>query len=149
MANMRYVRPGWFSKHLFNPMVRGLTRLGISVAGSRELRVRGRNSGQWRSTPVNLLTVDGRRYLVSPRGTTQWVRNIRVSGAGELRHGRRTEAFRAVELPDSEKVPVLRGYLRKWGWEVGHFFENVDKNATDDDLARIAADFPVFKVIAG
>jgi deazaflavin-dependent oxidoreductase (nitroreductase family) len=148
MAKTRYVRPGWFSKHVLNPMVRGLMRLGISVAASRELRVRGRSSGQWRSTPVNLLTVDDQRYLVSPRGATQWVRNIRASGTGELRLGRRTDAFRAVELTDSEKVPVLRGYLRKWGWELGRFFENVDKNATDDDLARIAPDFPVFKVIA-
>jgi deazaflavin-dependent oxidoreductase (nitroreductase family) len=148
MAKTRYVRPGWFSKHVLNPMVRGLMRLGISVAASRELRVRGRSSGQWRSTPVNLLTVDDQRYLVSPRGATQWVRNIRASGTGELRLGRRTEVFRAVELADSEKVPVLRGYLRKWGWELGQFFENVDKNATDDDLARIAPDFPVFKVIA-
>jgi deazaflavin-dependent oxidoreductase (nitroreductase family) len=148
MSETRYLRPGWFTRHVFNATVQGLTRLGISVAGSRELRVRGRKSGEWRSTPVNLLTVAGERYLVSPRGTTQWVRNIRVSGTGELRRGRRTEAFRAAELPDDAKVPVLRGYLDKWGWEVGQFFEGVDKSATDDDLARIAPGFPVFRVLA-
>jgi deazaflavin-dependent oxidoreductase (nitroreductase family) len=148
MSGTRYVQPGWFTKHVFNRMVRLLTRLGISVAGSRELRVRGRTTGEWRSTPVNLLTVDGLRYLVAPRGTTQWVRNIRESGGGELRHGRQTEAFRAVEVADSDKVPILRDYIRRWGWEVGQFFEGVDKNATDDDLAGIAADFPVFRVVA-
>ncbi len=142
----RYVEPGWFTRNIFNRGVRRLTRLGISVAGSRELRVRGRKSGEWRSTPVNLLTVDGARYLVAPRGTTQWVRNLRAAGAGELKVGRRTEGFTAAELADTDKPPVLQEYLRRWAWEVGAFFEGVDKNATADDLARIAPDFPVFRV---
>jgi deazaflavin-dependent oxidoreductase (nitroreductase family) len=147
MNDARYVQPGWFTQNVFNRAVRRLTRMGISVAGSRELRVRGRKSGEWRSTPVNLLTAGDDRYLVSPRGTTQWVRNIRSSGEGELRVGRRVETFRIAELPDEVKVPVLREYLRKWGWEVGAFFEGVDKSATDDDLARIAPGFPVFRVL--
>jgi deazaflavin-dependent oxidoreductase (nitroreductase family) len=142
----RYVQPGWFTKHVFNRAVRTLTRVGISVAGSRELRVRGRKSGEWRSTPVNLLTLDADRYLVAPRGTTQWVRNIRVTPEAELRVGRRTERVRADELPDADKIPVLREYLRRWGWEVGAFFEGVDKDATDADLIRISPDFPVFRV---
>lgn len=145
----RYVQPGWFTRRIFNGVVRGLTRIGISVAGSRELRVRGRTSGEWRTTPVNLLTVDGERYLVAPRGNTQWVRNIRAAGAGELRVGRRTESFRIAEVGDDRKSPILRDYLRRWGWEVGAFFEGVDKNASDDDLARIAPGFPVFRIIAG
>jgi deazaflavin-dependent oxidoreductase (nitroreductase family) len=143
---MRYVQPGWFTRNVFNRSVRTLTRLGLSVAGSRELRVRGRTSGEWRATPVNLLTSGGERYLVAPRGTTQWVRNLRVAGTGELRVGRRTEQFRAEELADEAKTPVLREYIRKWGWEVGSFFEGVDKDATDADLARIAPDFPVFRL---
>lgn len=142
----RYVQPGWFTRNVFNRTVRRLTRLGVSVAGSRELRVRGRKSGEWRTTPVNLLTVGGERYLVAPRGTTQWVRNLRAAGDGELRVGRRTEAFRAEELDDGAKPPVLREYLRKWAWEVGAFFEGVDKHATEADLARIAPDFPIFRV---
>jgi deazaflavin-dependent oxidoreductase (nitroreductase family) len=146
MTEHRYIAPDWFTQHVFNPVVRGLTRIGISVAGSRELRVRGRKSGEWRATPVNLLTVDGVRYLVAPRGTTQWVRNIRVSGSGELRIGRRTEQFRAVVVGDDGKVPVLRAYVRRWSWEVGKFFEGVDKNATDADLTRVAPGFPVFRV---
>jgi deazaflavin-dependent oxidoreductase (nitroreductase family) len=148
MTEARYVEPGWFTRQVFNRTVRRLTRWGISVAGSRELRVRGRTSGVWRSTPVNLLTVDGARYLVAPRGTTQWVRNLRASGAGELKVGRRVEVFSASEMADGAKTPILREYLRRWGWEVGSFFEGVDKNATDADLARIAPDFPVFAVHA-
>src|ERR671937_222443 len=88
-------------------IVSGLTSMGISLLGSRVLYVRGRKSGEWRTTPVNLLTHDGERYLVAPRGHTQWVRNMRVSGSGRLLLGRRApEEFSAVELPDSEKVPL-------------------------------------------
>jgi deazaflavin-dependent oxidoreductase (nitroreductase family) len=148
MAGERYVRPGWFTRHLFNGAVAGLTRLGISVAGSRELRVRGRTSGEWRTVPVNLLKVGGKRYLVAPRGTTQWVRNLRAAGGGELRIGRRTETFSATELDDDAKALVLREYVRRWGWELGSFFEGVDKDASDGDLARIAPGFPVFAVDA-
>ena len=115
---------------MFNTTVAALTRAGISVYGSRVLAVRGRKSGEWRTTPVNLLTVDGQRYLVAPRGQAQWVRNMRAAGAGELRVGRRTEPFTATELADADKPPVLREYLRKWGWEVGRFFEGVTKDAS-------------------
>jgi len=147
MPEPRYVQPGWFTRNVFNRTVRRLTRWGVSVAGSRELRVQGRKSGEWRSTPVNLLTIDGERYLVAPRGVTQWVRNIRVNPAAELRVGRRTESFRADELADPQKVPVLREYVRRWGWEVGAFFEGIDKNSSDAELARIAPGFPVFRVL--
>jgi deazaflavin-dependent oxidoreductase (nitroreductase family) len=149
MPDNRYLQPGWFTRNVFNRTVRRLTRWGVSVAGSRELRVRGRTSGEWRSTPVNLLSISDQRYLVAPRGTTQWVRNIRVNPAAELRVGRRSESFRAEELPDTEKVPVLREYVRRWGWEVGAFFEGIDKNSSDADLARIAGGFPVFRVLPG
>ncbi|HEY6787843.1 MAG TPA: nitroreductase/quinone reductase family protein, partial [Trebonia sp.] len=104
----RYVQPGGGTR-IFNDAVAGLTKLGISVWGSRVLFVRGRTSGEWRSTPVNLLTFEGERYLVAPRGTTQWVRNIRAAdGAGELHLGRRVEPFTAIELADDDKPPVLR-----------------------------------------
>ena len=146
MTESRYLRPGWFTRNVFNRAVQGLARMGVSVAGSAELRVRGRTSGEWRSTPVNVLTVAGERYLVAPRGTTQWVRNIRVSGEGELRRGRRTEAFRAEEVPDEAKAAALRGYLSKWAWEAKQFF-GVGKDATDADLARIAPGLPVFRIL--
>lgn len=148
MSESRYVQPGWFTRNVFNRTVRRLTRMGISVYGSRELRVRGRSSGQWRTTPVNLLTVDGARYLVAPRGETQWVRNLRVADGGELRVGRRAASFRAAELADVEKVPVLREYLRKWAWEVGQFFDGIDKNSSDEQLRTVASGFPVFRISA-
>src|SRR5581483_1913894 len=125
MSNERYIRPGWFTRNVFNRSVAVATRLGISVWGSRILRVRGRTSGEWRQTPVNLLTVGGRRYLVAPRGVTQWVRNLRVAGGGELMLGRRTERFVATEVADADKDDILRAYLRRWKAEVGAFFDGV------------------------
>jgi deazaflavin-dependent oxidoreductase (nitroreductase family) len=148
MNETRYIEPDWFTRHIFNRTVQGLTRLGISVAGSRELRVRGRKSGEWRSTPVNLLTHAGARYLVAPRGETQWVRNLRAAGEGELVLGRRTERFRAVELEDADKPALLRAYLRRWRVEVGVFFAGVSADSPDEDLRRIAPDHPVFRIEA-
>ena len=142
----RYVRPGWFTQHVFNPLVAALTRAGVSVWGSRELRVRGRTSGEWRTTPVNLLTIGTDRYLVAPRGVTQWVRNLRAAGEGELKVGKRTEAFRATELGDDEKPPILRAYLKRWKAEVGVFFGGVSGSSPEEDLRRIAPDHPVFRI---
>jgi deazaflavin-dependent oxidoreductase (nitroreductase family) len=149
MADERYVRPGWFTRHVLNPAVAGLTRAGVSVWGSRVLQVRGRTSGVVRETPVNLLTVDGRRYLVAPRGVTQWVRNLRVAGEGSLRVGRRVETFRCAEIPDADKPPLLRAYLQRWRMEVGVFFAGVGPDAADADLLRIAPDHPIFRVLTG
>ena len=145
----RYVKPGWFTQHVFNPTIALFTRMGLSVWGSRELRVRGRKSGEWRTNPVNLLTLDGTEYLVAPRGTTQWVRNLRVAGTGELRVGRRVQAFRATELSDADKVPVLRAYLLRWKAEVGAFFDGVDGKASDAELLAIAPDHPAFRIDNG
>jgi deazaflavin-dependent oxidoreductase (nitroreductase family) len=124
--------------------VRWLTRRGISVAGSRELSVAGRRTGIVRTAVVNLLVVDGDRFLVAPRGATEWARNLRVAGSGQLRVGRAVEHFDAHELPDDEKAAVLRAYVARWGWEVGQFFEGVGRQPSEQDLARIAPGFPVF-----
>jgi deazaflavin-dependent oxidoreductase (nitroreductase family) len=148
-ADPHYQAPGWFTRNVFNRAVALLTRLGVSVWGSRELRVRGRSSGEWRTTPVNLLTHGGQQFLVAPRGVTQWVRNLRVAGTGELRVGRRTEAFRASELPDADKGPILRAYLKRWKAEVGVFFDGVSADSPETELVRIAPDHPVFRIETG
>jgi deazaflavin-dependent oxidoreductase (nitroreductase family) len=130
----------------FNETVAGFTRLGISLRGSRVLSVKGRKTGEWRSTPVNPLTFEGGRYLVSPRGHTQWVRNMRAAGGGELRRGRHVESFTAEELPDEQKPDVLREYLRRWKFEVGMFFEGVSADSPTEKLLEIAPGFPVFRI---
>ena len=146
VIDQRFQEPGWFTKHVFNPFVAWLSRIGLGVAGSRVLEVQGRKSGEWRQTPVNPLSFEGGTYLVAPRGHTQWVRNMRVAHGGELRVGRRIERFTATELPDTEKPAVLRAYLKRWKFEVGMFFEGVGPDATDDQLLAIAPGYPVFRV---
>ena len=143
----RYLAPGR-ADALFNRVVGRLTRMGISVAGARQLRVVGRKSGEVRTTVVNPLPLDGERYLGAPRGVTAWVKNLRAADTGELRVGRRIERFTAEEVADADKVPVLRAYLDKWGWEVGRFFDGITKDSPDEALATIAPDFPVFRLHA-
>ena len=142
----RYQRPGLFTRHVFNRAIRRATRWGLSVWGSRELRVPGRRSGVVRTTVVNLLDHDGHRYLVAPRGETEWVRNVRAAGGAELRVGRRVEAAELREISDDAKVDVLRAYLRRWKWEVGQFFQGVGPDASDAELLAIAPGYPVFEV---
>jgi deazaflavin-dependent oxidoreductase (nitroreductase family) len=143
-----FQEPGWFTKNVFNRLIAGLARLGVSLLGSRVLEVRGRKSGQWRRTPVNLLAFEGERYLVAPRGNTQWVRNLRVSGKGRLVIGRRVEEFSASELADEDRPPLLRAYLKRWKWEVGAFFGGVGPDAPEEELRRIASEHPVFRISA-
>jgi deazaflavin-dependent oxidoreductase (nitroreductase family) len=141
-----YKRPDWLTSHVLNPLVAALTRSGVSLLGSRVLRIRGRKSGVWRETPVNLLKLNGREYLVAARGETQWVRNLRASGQGELRIGRRTQAFSAEEIGDDEKLAVIRAYLKRWRWEIGAFFEGVGPDSSDAELLAEARHHPVFRI---
>ena len=141
-----YQAPGVVTRRVMNPLVAGLTRLGLPLAGSAVLGVRGRSSGEVRTTPVNPLTLDGQRYLVSARGHGEWVRNLRVAGEAELRVGRRVERVAAVELDDAAKAPVLRAYLRAWAWEVGAFFDGITADSSDAELAEVASRHPVFVI---
>lgn len=146
--SVRYLEPGWITKHVFNRAMRRMTKMGMSIRGSRELRVQGRVSGEWRSVPVNPLTIGSTQYLVAPRGMTEWVRNLRVAGHGELRIGSRVEPFTATELNDTSKPEILREYLRRWKAEVGVFFDGIGPDATAEELAAIASGYPVFVIQA-
>jgi deazaflavin-dependent oxidoreductase (nitroreductase family) len=142
---MRYVE-ATRGTNAFNEFAKWLTARGVSLLGSRVLAVRGRRSGEMRTTVVNLFTHDGERYLLAPRGHTQWVRNLRAAGEAELRLGRRVQHVTAVEVADPDKVPLIRLYLRKWEWEVGMFFDGLTKNSPDEDLRAAAPGFPVFRL---
>jgi len=140
-----YRKPGWFTRNVTNRAVAGLTRLGVSVWGSRVLEVKGRKSGEPRKVPVNLLRHEGRDYLVSARGTGEWVRNVRAAnGELTLLLGSRREPRHAIEVADGDKVPILRAYLKKWKAEVGVFFEGVSGESSDEEIAAIAPKHPVF-----
>ncbi|MDH2388913.1 nitroreductase family deazaflavin-dependent oxidoreductase [Streptomyces sp. HNM0663] len=145
MEQTHYIKPGRFDR-VFNGAVGWLARRGVSLMGSAELSVRGRTSGEWRRLPVNPLPYEGGPYLISARGHSQWVRNLRAAGGGRLQVGRRTRPFTAVELPDEEKPELLRRYLRRWGWEVGRFFGDVNADSTDAELLAAAHRHPVFRI---
>ena len=144
-----YQSPGWFTRNVFNRAVSRLTRMGVSVLGSRVLETRGRQSGQPRRTPVNLLTIDGQEYLVSPRGHSQWVRNVRADGGRlTLILGRQRQAYLARELAadDPHTAQILRAYLKRWKAEVGVFFDGTGPDSTDAELAAIAPKHPIFEL---
>lgn len=142
-----YNPPPFLVSHIANPLLSLLVKMGMSPRGAQILSVRGRKSGQWRSTPVNPMSLDGSEYLVAPRGDTQWARNLRASGEGRLRLGRKTRSIRVTEVPEAERAPILREYLRRWYSDVGEQF-GVEKDAGDADLARIAPEHPVFRIKA-
>lgn len=144
----RYLPPTSGMDRAFTIAVAWLTDHGVSLLGSRVLTVRGRRTGALQRVPVNLLTLGDERYLVAVRGNTQWVRNVRVAGEAELRVGRRTERVTMEELPVSERVPVIRVYLKRWGWEVGRFIEGLTKDSDETTIAAAAPGFPVFRVTA-
>lgn len=144
-----YDAPTAFEQKVFAKTLNGLMHLGVSVKGSRVLEHVGRTSGNAYRTPVNLLKVGGEQYLVAPRGETQWVRNVRVSGTLVLILGRRRSSYTAVEVPVAERTVILRAYLKAWAWEVGKFFEGVGPDANDEELAGIAEGHPIFRLARG
>jgi deazaflavin-dependent oxidoreductase (nitroreductase family) len=145
MAERHYRQPGWFTRNIFNRTVALLTRSGVSVMGSRVLEVKGRKSGLARRTPVNLLALEGRQYLVAPRGETEWVRNVRADeGRLDLLLGSKRQHYRGQEVTDDDKVEILRAYLRRWKAEVGVFFDGVGPDSTAEQIREIAPKHPVF-----
>ncbi|MFI5757182.1 nitroreductase family deazaflavin-dependent oxidoreductase [Streptomyces sp. NPDC051569] len=129
-----------------NGLVGRLARNGISLLGTAELSVRGRKSGQMQRIPVNPHAHNGNRYLVSARGHSQWVRNMRVAGGGDLRVGSKVRTFTATEVPDGEKLAILRAYLERWGWEVNQYFQGVTAKSSDAEILAAAPDHPVFLI---
>lgn len=146
MSSSPYYLKGSALNVRFNNLVGWLARHGISLMGSAELSVKGRKSGRMQRLPVNPHTYEGAQYIVSARGHSQWVRNMRVAQGGELRVGRKVREFTAVEVPDAEKVPLLRSYLEKWGWEVDQYFKGVSAKSSDEEIAAAAGDHPVFRI---
>ncbi|MGX2998627.1 nitroreductase family deazaflavin-dependent oxidoreductase [Streptomyces sp. JNUCC 64] len=140
-----YLAPHRFTRAV-NRVVGRLARHGVSLHGSAELSVRGRESGEWRRVPVNPLAHPGGPYLVSTRGNSAWVRNLRAAQGGRLRVGRRDWEFTSVELSDEEKPEVLRRYLERWGWEVSRMFGGLTARSTDAELLAAAPRHPVFRL---
>jgi deazaflavin-dependent oxidoreductase (nitroreductase family) len=126
-----YIKPGFVLSRVLNPV--------ISLTGmTPTLAVRGRRTGEWRTVPVNILEVDGRRYLVAPRGDTQWARNLRAAGGGEIRRRGQVEPFQAVEIPPEQRELLIQAYLERFGSQVRSQFA-----ALPDPK-----DHPVFEILS-
>lgn len=127
-----------------NAVIRWLAELGVSVAGTRALRVRGRKSGKPRAVVINLLTIDGIDYLVSPRGNTQWARNVRAAGVVEVGPLWRRNRLTTTEVEDAAKPPVLKRYLDRWYWQVKGYVAGLTPDSTEDEFRAGAPSIPVF-----
>jgi deazaflavin-dependent oxidoreductase (nitroreductase family) len=141
----RYDEPGQAAQ-IGNTVIRWLAELGISIAGTTALRVRGRKSGKQRGVVINLLTVDSVDYVVSPRGNTQWARNVRAAGVVEIgpRWHRATTGI--AELSDAAKPEILRRYLARWYWQVKDYVAGLTPESTDEQLLAAAPSIPVFRL---
>jgi hypothetical protein len=139
----RYDQPN-LAARLFNELFRLLAEAGVSIAGTTAIRVRGRKSGQLRGVVVNLLTLDGRDYLVSPRGNTQWARNARAAGELEIGPRWRSRTVRIDEIADDDKPEVLRRYLDRWFWEVKGHVGGLTPESTQEQVRATAPSIPVF-----
>ena len=138
--SVRYDEPHAAAKSA-NTLIRWLAEVGISIAGTRAVRVRGRKTGRPRGVVINVLTVGDRDYLVSPRGTTQWVRNVRAAGEIEMGPRWRSRRVRAIEVDDAE---LLRQYMDKWFWEVKGHIAGLTPDCSDEQIRAAAPSIPVF-----
>lgn len=144
--NVRYDEPNRTAR-VGNEVIRWLAEAGVSIAGTTALRVRGRTSGKLRGVVVNLLSVDGRDYLVSPRGNTQWARNARAAGFVEMGPRWRSRQVRIVEVADEDKPHVLARYLDRWYWEVKSHVGGLTPQSSEEELRATAPSIPVFELI--
>ncbi|MGA5465500.1 nitroreductase/quinone reductase family protein [Mycobacterium sp. NPDC050041] len=126
-----------------NQVFRWLAEGGVSIAGTRALRVRGRKSGQLRTVVINLLTVGDRDYVVSPRGNTQWARNARAAGEVETGPRWRRRRLRVVEVADADKAPLLE----RWYWEVKGHVAGLTPDSTAEQVRAAAPSIPVFELV--
>lgn len=143
---VRYDRPSRLAR-TGNEVLRWLAEAGVSIAGTTAVRVRGRRTGTPRGVVVNLLEIDGRRYLVSPRGATQWSRNARAAGELEMGPRWRRRRIRLLEVDDDAKPPILRRYLDRWFWEVKGHVGGLAPTSGDAEVRAVAPSIPVFELL--
>ncbi|MDQ6709382.1 MAG: nitroreductase/quinone reductase family protein [Candidatus Dormibacteraeota bacterium] len=131
MSEAPYRKSGFFNNRVLNPLI-------VAFGAMPSVRVRGRTSGRLYTMPVLPLEYQGKRYLVAPRGNTQWARNLRAAGEGQLRTKGRTQRFRATEIPEAERGPLVEAYVRENGSKYGGFVAKEFAALPDP------ADHPVF-----
>lgn len=137
--------PGTLER-MFNKAFGVVVGLGLGPRDYYLLRVKGRKTGRVRATPVNVAELHGRRFLVAPRGRTQWVRNAEVAGEVTLAQGRRSRRVRLRAVPDADKPPVLRAYLDRFAFTVQRYFP-VRAGSPASAFADVAERYPVFEML--
>lgn len=131
---------------IFNRAFGYLVGLGIGPAYMYLLQVRGRKSGRLYETPVDVLDVEGKRYLVAPRGRTQWVRNAEATGEITLKKGRSRQSYRLRPIADGDKPPLLKLYLERFVTEVQRYF-SVKAGSAPEAFREVAPYYPVFELL--
>jgi deazaflavin-dependent oxidoreductase (nitroreductase family) len=131
---------------IFNRVFGFLVGLGLGFSYNYLLEVRGRKSGKLFSTPINLLQLNGKKYLVAPRGRTQWVRNAEAAGEVTLKRGSSRQKFRLRAIADAEKREILKAYLDTFKREVQRYF-SVAAGSPVEDFAAAADSYPAFELL--
>jgi deazaflavin-dependent oxidoreductase (nitroreductase family) len=134
------------AEKIFNRVFGFLVGLGLGFPYNYLLQVRGRKSGKLYSTPIDLLVLNGRRYLVAPRGRTQWVRNSEAAGAVTLKRGARRLTFRLRPLPGTEKPEILKAYLDTFHREVQSYFP-IPAGSPPEAFIPLTASYPAFELL--
>jgi len=142
---MSYSRPTKFTEWM-NRLMGGLAALGLTPSDTVTLEVSGRRSGQVRANPVTWVELDGGRYVVSTRGESEWVRNVRAAGGEAVLRHRGRHPVRLDELSPAESAPIIKAYLQKTHRATKQYF-GVDPEAPIEEFERIAGDHPVFRVV--
>ena len=133
-------------ERIFNKVFGALVGLGLAPRYNYLVQVRGRKSGRVYSTPISILEHQGRRFLVAPRGRTQWVRNAEAAGQVVLKRGSSRQAFRIRAVPNEEKPEILRAYLDRYKLAVQRYFP-VRAGSEAPAFREIADRYPVFELL--
>jgi deazaflavin-dependent oxidoreductase (nitroreductase family) len=131
----------------FNRVMGFLAGLGIGPRFIYLLQVRGRKTGRMHSAPVNLMAAGGKRFLVAPRGRTQWVRNAEAAGEITLKRGTKRQNYQLIPVSEAEKPEILKMYLDRYASAVQKFFP-IPAGSESSAFRPIAANYPVFELVA-
>jgi len=128
-----------------NQFMRSLLALGISLNGSALITVPGRKTGRPHSTPITMVEYQGQRYVQSPFGSVNWVRNLRAAGQATLSWGRRHETIAVTELTPEQAAPVIKSMLPRAPKVIRDYFD-VTPESSLEEIIRDAPNHPVFAV---
>lgn len=143
---MNVVREPNVLEKILNKAFGILVKLGLGLRHNYLVQVPGRKTGRVYSTPVDLLEFEGRRFLVAPRGRTQWVRNAEAAGELVLKRGTERQTFRIRIVPDEKKPEILKAYLDRFKFTVQRYFP-VRAGSEPRDFANMAERYPVFELL--